>query len=229
MKTLTKQCQNDITPSLAITILKNGNKRFVENTKFNRNFLDQIDQTSDAQHPFATIISCMDSRSSAELIFDQGIGDIFSIRIAGNVVNEDILGSAEYGSKVVGSKIILVLGHTKCGAVNGAIANVELGHLHSVTSKIQRCHALTNEATRKSGSELENLVARENVKLGINDIRIRSSILREMEDNKEIIICGGIYDVSTGLVDFFDLNESIDASKSFIRKKNDNSLTGEMQ
>jgi carbonic anhydrase len=139
MKTLTKEMQSKITPTEAIRLLKNGNERFVSNLKVNRNFLQQINETADEQHPFAVIISCMDSRTSAELIFDQGLGDIFSIRIAGNVINEEILGSAEFGCKVVGSKIILVLGHTNCGAINGAIGNVELGHLYFITNKIKRC------------------------------------------------------------------------------------------
>ena len=120
MKTLTKEMQASITPTMALELLKEGNKRFVNNLKVNRNLLQQANETSDGQHPFAVILSCIDSRTSAELIFDQGLGDIFSVRIAGNIVNEDILGSMEFGCKVAGAKFIVVLGHTKCGAVKGA-------------------------------------------------------------------------------------------------------------
>ncbi len=137
MKTLTKEMQAAITPSMALDILKEGNKRFMNNLKANRNLLQQANETSDGQHPFAVILSCIDSRTSAELIFDQGLGDIFSVRIAGNIINEDILGSMEFGCKVAGSKIIVVLGHTKCGAVKGACDHVEMGNLTALLSKIQ--------------------------------------------------------------------------------------------
>ncbi|HAW50890.1 MAG TPA: carbonic anhydrase, partial [Flavobacteriales bacterium] len=120
MKTLTKEMQEAITPEMALNLLKDGNMRFINNLKVNRNLLQQANETSDGQHPFAVILSCIDSRTSAELIFDQGLGDIFSIRVAGNIINEDILGSMEFGCKVAGSKIIVVLGHSKCGAVKGA-------------------------------------------------------------------------------------------------------------
>jgi carbonic anhydrase len=227
MKTLTKLDQLKISPLNAVNILKNGNKRFVDNLRFNRNLLQQINETSDEQNPFAVIISCMDSRSSAELIFDQGLGDIFSIRVAGNVVNEDILGSAEYGCKIVGAKIIVVLGHTKCGAINGAIAHVELGHLQSITKKIQRCGSLNNHHHHLIKDEHATLVAHENVVLGVNDIRTRSSILREMEQDDEIIILGGIYDVSTGLVKFFDVLNDI-SNKNFANKEYIDFAVGEL-
>jgi carbonic anhydrase len=136
MKTLTKEMQTAITPAFALELLKDGNKRFVNNLKMNRNLLQQANETSDGQHPFAVILSCIDSRTSAELIFDQGLGDVFSVRIAGNVVNEDILGSMEFGCKVAGAKIIVVLGHTKCGAIKGACDKVELGNLTGLISKI---------------------------------------------------------------------------------------------
>ena len=116
MKTLNKEMQSAITPSMAIKILEEGNKRFMNNLKANRNLLEQANETSDGQHPFAVILSCIDSRTSAELIFDQGLGDVFSVRIAGNIINEDILGSMEFACKVAGSKVIVVLGHSKCGA-----------------------------------------------------------------------------------------------------------------
>jgi carbonic anhydrase len=206
MRTLTKELQNDISPTRAIELLKEGNKRFVSNLKVNRNLLQQVNETGKGQHPFAVIISCMDSRTSAELIFDQGLGDIFSIRVAGNVINEDILASAEFGCKVVGAKVILVLGHSSCGAIQGAIDNVDLGHLHFITHKIQRC---IPEAKRIVGpactnSELMAPVTSENVNLGIQDLKVRSSILAEMEHSKQIKIVGGVYDISTGVVNFIE-------------------------
>lgn len=205
MKTLSKKEQVDLSPAMALEILKKGNNRFVENLRYNRNLLQQVNETSDDQHPFAVIISCMDSRTSAELIFDQGLGDIFSIRIAGNVVNEDILGSAEFGCKIIGAKIIVVLGHSKCGAIKGAIDHVDLGHLHCITSKIQRCLTpIKIQNSLKSASELMPLVTHDNVLLGIEDIRVRSGILKEMEIKGEIKIIGANYDVSTGVVQFFE-------------------------
>ena len=205
MRTLTKELQQRISPDLAIQLLKEGNKRFVENLKVNRNLLQQVNETTESQHPFAVIISCMDSRTSAELIFDQGLGDIFSIRIAGNVINEDILGSAEFGCKVVGAKIILVLGHTSCGAIKGAIDDVELGHLHFVTRKVQRCIPEVKRRNEEASTgELLKLVTRANVALGIQDLRARSSILADMEHKQEIKIIGGTYDVATGVVTFMD-------------------------
>src|SRR5688572_17286952 len=137
MRTLTKELQEQITPKQALDILKEGNKRFIQNLKVNRNLLEQVNATRDGQWPFAVILSCIDSRTSAELIFDQGLGDIFSIRIAGNIINDDILGSMEFACKIAGSKFILVLGHTKCGAVKGACDHVEMGLLSTLLSKIE--------------------------------------------------------------------------------------------
>lgn len=201
MKTLTKETQSKIDPKLALELLKKGNQRFIENMKVNRNLLQQVNETSEGQHPFAVIISCMDSRTSAELIFDQGLGDIFSIRIAGNVINEDILASAEFGCKVVGAKIIVVLGHTKCGAIKGSIDNVDLGHLHFITSKVRRC---ISKDDHRHPTDMMDQVTKDNVLLGIQDLRTRSSILNAMEHNKEIAIVGGIYDVASGKVDLFE-------------------------
>jgi carbonic anhydrase len=135
MRTLTKEMQEKITPQQALEILKEGNKRFVHNLKVNRNLLEQVNETRNGQWPFAVILSCIDSRTSAEFVFDQGLGDIFSIRIAGNIINEDILGSMEFACKVAGSKFILVLGHTKCGAIKGACDQVRMGHLSTLLSK----------------------------------------------------------------------------------------------
>lgn len=128
MRTLTKEIQDKITPSMALNLLREGNHLFVNNLKTNRNLLQQVNDTSDSQHPFAVILSCIDSRTSAELVFDQGMGDIFSIRIAGNILNADILGSMEFACKVAGTKIIVVMGHTKCGAIKGACDHVEMGN-----------------------------------------------------------------------------------------------------
>lgn len=208
MRTLTKELQQSLAPSEALELLKKGNQRFVSNLKVNRNLLQQVNDTSDGQHPFAVIISCMDSRTSAELVFDQGLGDVFSIRIAGNVVNEDILGSAEFGCKVVGAKVILVLGHTNCGAIKGAVENVELGHLHFITGKIKRClPQIKKLSPHLHSAELCSEVTKENVLLGIKDLKHNSSILSEMEYKGEIQIVGGIYDISTGIVEFLDFQE----------------------
>jgi carbonic anhydrase len=205
MRTLTKEMQNQITPASAVKLLKDGNQRFVNNLKMNRNLLQQVNETSESQHPFAVIVSCMDSRTSAELIFDQGLGDVFSIRIAGNVINEDILGSAEFGCKVVGAKVIVVLGHTGCGAIKGAIANVDLGHLHFITHKVQRCiPALKTKYPNASENDMCSHVTKENILLGVSDLKTRSSILEDMEYKGEIKIVGALYDISTGVVEFFD-------------------------
>jgi len=205
MRTLTKALQDEISPDQGIELLKKGNERFVSNLKINRNLLQQVNETSEGQHPFAVIISCMDSRTSPELVFDQGLGDVFTIRVAGNVINEDILGSAEFGCKVVGAKVVLVLGHTNCGAINGAINNVELGHLSSVTNKIKRCLPdIKKNFVKVTATDICEKVTLENVKLGINDLKNNSSILRELVLNNEIKIVGGIYDLSTGVVDFIE-------------------------
>lgn len=206
MKTLTKEMQTAITPSMALELLKEGNKRFVNNLKVNRNLLQQANETSDGQHPFAVILSCIDSRTSAELIFDQGLGDVFSVRIAGNIINEDILGSMEFGCKVAGAKIIVVLGHTKCGAVKGACDHVEMGNLTALLSKIRP--AVEDETTttenRNSGNmDFVEKVATINVKRTVKAIMERSTIVKEMFENGTIGIIGGMHDISTGQVTFY--------------------------
>ena len=207
MKTLTKEMQAAITPAMALDILMKGNDRFVNNLKANRNLLQQVNETSDGQHPFAVILSCIDSRTSAELIFDQGLGDVFSVRIAGNILNEDILGSMEFGCKVAGAKIIVVLGHTKCGAVRGACDHVEMGNLTALLSKIQP--AVYDEKTvienRNSGnSEFVEKVASINVKRTVHAIMDRSPILKEMIESGAIGIVGGTHDITTGAVNIYD-------------------------
>ena len=207
MKTLTKEMQNAITPSMALNLLKDGNKRFVNNLKFNRNLLQQANETSDGQHPFAVILSCIDSRTSAELIFDQGLGDIFSIRIAGNIVNEDILGSMEFGCKVAGAKAIVVLGHKKCGAIKGACDNVALGNLTGLIDKIKPAvdqETTTTENRTSSNANFVENVAELNVSLSVKNILLKSPIIAEMVKNEEITIVGGVQDISSGEVKFFE-------------------------
>ena len=206
MKTLTKEMQTAITPAMALDLLKEGNKRFISNLKFNRNLLQQANDTSDGQHPFAVILSCIDSRTSAELIFDQGLGDVFSVRIAGNIVNEDILGSMEFGCKVAGSKIIVVLGHTKCGAIKGACDHVEIGNLTALLSKITPAvenEIQTLENRNANNSVFVENVAAINVKQTVNAIMERSPILSEMINNGQIGIIGGMHNISTGEVTFY--------------------------
>jgi carbonic anhydrase len=207
MKTLTKEMQTSISPSMALDLLKDGNQRFVKNLKMNRNLLQQANETSDGQHPFAVILSCIDSRTSAELIFDQGLGDVFSVRIAGNVVNEDILGSMEFGCKVAGAKIIVVLGHTKCGAVKGACDNVQLGNLTGLIHKIKPAveqEDTVNENRNSSNSIFVEKVAALNVALSVKNILIHSPIIADMVKNGEIGIVGGVHDITTGEVTFFE-------------------------
>lgn len=203
----TKESQDKITPQKALEFLKEGNLRFVNNLKTDRNLLKQVNQTSEGQFPFATILSCIDSRTSAELIFDQGLGDIFSIRIAGNVLNEDILGSMEYACNIAKSKIIVVLGHTNCGAIISACNNVEVGHLSFLLRKIRP--AVEREVTiikERNGNNANfvNNVCINNVNQSIKQIREQSVILKDMENSGDILIIGGLYRVETGVVDFFD-------------------------
>jgi carbonic anhydrase len=206
MKTLTQEMQNAITPAMALELLKEGNKRFTNNLKVNRNLLQQANETSDGQHPFAVILSCIDSRTSAELIFDQGLGDIFSVRVAGNIINEDILGSMEFGCKVAGSKIIVVLGHTKCGAVKGACDHVEMGNLTALLSKIRPAvddEITTRENRNSNNSEFVENVASINVKRAVKSIMERSPILKEMIEKGEVGIVGGNHNIATGEVTFY--------------------------
>jgi len=207
MKTLSREMRDALTPQLAIDVLRRGNDRFVNNLKSNRNLLQQVNETSEGQHPFAIVLSCIDSRTSAELIFDQGLGDIFSARVAGNVLNEDILGSMEFACKVAGAKAIVVLGHTRCGAVKGACDGVQMGNLTALLQKIAPAIAdetETYENRTSSNAEYVERVASLNVKLVKRQIVERSSLLAAMLENSEIALLGGIYDVETGAVDFYD-------------------------
>jgi carbonic anhydrase len=204
MYTRNKASQDSITPNQAIEFLKEGNKRFVNNLKMNRNLLQQVNATKDGQHPFAVILSCIDSRTSAELIFDQGLGDIFSIRIAGNIVNEDILGSMEFACKIAGAKAIVVLGHTSCGAVKGACSHAEMGHLTGLVNKIKPAVINIEKTLPNANEDKVDLVATENVYLMVNEITSRSPILKSLIDENKIGIIGGMYNVETGVVNFFD-------------------------
>lgn len=206
MKTLTKEIQSQITPKRAIEILREGNIRFMNNLKTNRNLLQQVNETSDGQHPFAVILSCIDSRTSAELIFDQGLGDVFSVRIAGNILNDDILGSMEFACKVAGAKVVVVLGHTKCGAIKGACDGVEMGNLTTLLSKIKPAVAaekITIENRNSSNAAFVENVAVINVKSTVELIKAKSPILNEMIEKGEIGIVGGTHDITTGEVVFY--------------------------
>jgi len=208
MKAHTKETQATMTPNKALDFLKEGNQRFQNNLKANRNLLEQVNDTSEGQFPFATILSCIDSRVSAELVFDQGLGDIFSIRIAGNFSNEDILGSMEFGCKLAGTKLVVVLGHTSCGAIKGACDHARLGNLTALIKKIEPAVDAVTEPKDESQRNSQNLefvdkVAEKNVLLTINNIRQHSPVLAEMEDNGEIKIVGAMYDISTGEVVFY--------------------------
>lgn len=208
MKTYNKELQKSISPRKALEILKQGNERFVNNLKANRNLLEQVNETSEGQWPIATVLSCIDSRTSAELIFDQGLGDIFSIRIAGNIVNTDILGSMEFACKVAGSKLIVVLGHTRCGAVKGACDHIEMGNLTELLSKLQPAvyaeKEFRNALDRTSDNEqyVQN-VAEINVKRSVKLIIERSFIIEQLVESGQIAVVGGMYNVETGKVDFY--------------------------
>ncbi|MEE4000190.1 carbonic anhydrase family protein [Tenacibaculum sp. FZY0031] len=209
MKAHTKETQATMTPEKSLQYLKEGNLRFQNNLKANRNLLEQVNDTREGQFPFATILSCIDSRVSAELVFDQGLGDIFSARIAGNFVNEDILGSMEFACKLAGTKLIIVLGHTSCGAIKGACDNAELGNLTNMLGKIKPAvQAVTepkDESLRNSSNlEFVNKVAEKNVHLTIDRILNESEVLAEMHNNGEIMIVGAMYDITDGAVTFFE-------------------------
>lgn len=208
MKAHTKETQATMTPEKALDFLKEGNTRFQNNLKANRNLLEQVNDTSDGQFPFATILSCIDSRVSAELVFDQGLGDVFSVRIAGNFVNEDILGSMEFASKLAGTKVIVVLGHTSCGAIKGACDDAKLGNLTALISKIKPAVNAVTEPTdsslrNSSNIDFVNTVSEKNIYMTIDNIRTQSPVLKEMEEEGTIKIVGAMYDINDGSVNFY--------------------------
>lgn len=205
MKAHTKETQAAMTPQSALQALKDGNARFVSQNMINRDLLAQVKDTQGGQFPHSVVLSCIDSRVPGEIVFDQGVGDIFSARVAGNIINEDILGSIEYGCKVAGSKLVVVLGHTACGAVKGACDDVMLGNITPLLAKIRpSVAAVTTPAETaqrtSANAAFVNDVVYKNVELTIENIRLKSAVLKEMEANAEINIVGAVYDVASGAV-----------------------------
>lgn len=215
MRTLTKEFRDSLTPQMAIDVLRKGNERFVNNLKANRNLLQQVNDTSAGQHPMAIVLSCIDSRTSAELIFDQGLGDIFSCRVAGNVLNDDILGSMEFASKVVGVRAIVVLGHSRCGAIMGACDRVRMGSLTPLLHKIEDAIEMEQEtvADRTSANAtFVERVATNNVLLVKRQILERSPIIGDLIRSSQLALVGGMYDIDSGAVTFYDSQMVIGAS-----------------
>lgn len=212
MKAHTLETQSTTTPEKALKFLKEGNQRFVQNLKINRNLLEQVNDTRAGQWPFAVILSCIDSRTSAELIFDQGLGDIFSVRIAGNFVNKDILGSMEFGCNVAGSKLVVVLGHTKCGALKGGLdaQNIEgmgMENLNHLVGHFQSCiDGLIKEGEERSSSNSDLLERLNvcNIQKTMQDIRHQSTTLNQLEKDGKIKIVGANYCVDSGVVTWLD-------------------------
>ncbi|MBM3579253.1 MAG: carbonic anhydrase [Alphaproteobacteria bacterium] len=203
---ITEQERSALTPTQLVELLKEGNKRFVGNLKANRNLLKQVNETSDKQHPFAFVLSCIDSRTSVELIFDQGLGDILSCRIAGNVLNDDILGSMEFGCKAIGVKLIMVLGHSGCGAISGACDDIKMGHLTDLLNKIKpaiKSEKSVHKNRNSKNHEFVEKVAMLNVKEVMHEIPRRSEIVREMIKSGKLVLVGGMYNVATGEVEFY--------------------------
>lgn len=209
MKVHTKETQASTTPKRALELLREGNARFLSNLQVSRELLQQVNATRDGQWPFATILSCIDSRTSAELIFDQGLGDIFSIRIAGSVVNTDILGSMEFACAVAGSKLVVVLGHSNCGAVKGACDHVEMGNLTELLAKLQpavyqeRSITAVEERIGSNPTFVES-VARINVLRNVRAVVERSFVLEHLVLEQKIGVVGGMHDLATGKVDFYE-------------------------
>ncbi|MEE2802687.1 MAG: carbonic anhydrase family protein [Bacteroidota bacterium] len=208
MITQNKQTQAAMTPQAALKELKEGNQRFVGQQQISRNFNEQIQSTSTGQFPFATVLHCIDSRVSAEHIFDQGIGDLFSVRIAGNFVNEDILGSMEFATKLAGTKVILVLGHTACGAIKGACDHARMGNLTTLINKLEPAVEAVKEPKEEDQRTSKNIdfvnaVAKQNVLMTIENILKKSEVIRELVEDEDVLLVGGMYDISTGSVDFY--------------------------
>jgi len=204
--TLTREAQAAITPGKALEMLKQGNQRFVSGKTLKRDLLAQVKQTAEGQYPFAAVVSCLDSRIPPEVVFDRGIGDLFVARVAGNFVNDDILGSLEFATKLSGAKLIVVMGHTECGAIKGACDAAQLGLLTATLANINPAvMAVQGEFTTRSSKnpEFVQAVAEMNVKLTMQKLRDRSIVLRGMLDKGEIGMVGAMYDVSTGKVTFY--------------------------
>ena len=200
--TQTAESQAAISPADAIQMLKDGNGRFLDRTPIDRAYDEQIAATATGQYPYAVVLGCIDSRVPVETVFDQGIGDIFTPRVAGNIVNEDLLGSMEFACKLAGSKAIVVLGHTSCGAVKGAIGKARLGNLTALVTKIEPVVDQVAETMDSEDAGFVDAVAVANVHATIDAIRAQSEVLAEMESNGEISIVGAMYDVASGKVSF---------------------------
>ncbi len=197
----TKESQASMSPSQALQSLKDGNARFVSGQTKSRDWSAKVIATSTGQYPFAAVVGCIDSRAPSEIILDQGIGDIFVLRSAGNVVDTDVFGGLEFATKVTGAKLIVVMGHTECGAIKGAIDGVKMGNLTALLAKIQSAVRDSGPGNSKDKAYVTK-VTQQNVRDSIQEIRERSSILRELIDSKQIGIAGAMYDVSTGSVTF---------------------------
>jgi len=200
-----KESQSKITPAIALQMMKDGNTRFIDGVLYKRNMLEQVRTTAYGQYPYAVVLSCIDSRTAPEITFDQGIGDIFDARIAGNFINDDILGSMEYSCKVVGARLILVMGHTDCGAIKSTIDDAQLGNITQMLTKIKPAVEKTVYDGEKSSKNYDyvDLVSKENVLLAIENIKLNSPILKELYDNGEIDIVGCMYNVQNGKVEFY--------------------------
>ena len=194
--------QAAVTPDAALTLLADGNARFVAGTPARRDYGDQIRATAAAQYPFAVVLGCIDSRVPIETVFDQGIGDIFTARIAGNIVNTELLGSMEFACRLAGARLVVVLGHTSCGAVKGAVSSARLGNLTQLVQKIEPAVEAIDGERDVDNADYVDGVAEENVRMVMAEIRRESSVLATMEQEREIRIVGGMYDVSTGVVRF---------------------------
>jgi carbonic anhydrase len=202
---LTRAQRDKMTPDEIIAEMKRGNERFRRGEKTTQNFLAQQRASAKEQHPAAVLLSCIDSRAPAEMILNLGIGDIFNARVAGNIANEDILGSMEFACKAAGAKVVLVMGHTACGAIKGAIDNVELGNLTGLLAKIRPAVQETTFAGERSTKNLAyvDAVARKNVELTLADIRKRSAVLRDLESQRAVKVVGAMYNLETAVVEFF--------------------------
>jgi carbonic anhydrase len=202
---MTQEIQAALTPEQALQTLKDGNERFVSGERINRDLVAQVDATAGGQYPFAVVLGCVDSRVPAELVFDLGVGDVFNARVAGNFVNDDILGSMEFATKVSGAKLIVVMGHTACGAVKGSCENVQLGNISSLVNEIRpSVEAVTPEGETCSAGNIElvDSIAAHNVDRTIAKIRERSEIIAELEQEGSVKIVGAMYDLETGKVKF---------------------------
>lgn len=213
MRKHSKEYLENFTPIKGFELLKDGNRRFVDNLLADHDHLELINQTREGQYPFAVILSCMDSRTSVELIFDQGLGDLFSIRVAGNIVNNDILASIEYAIKYVGSKVLMVLGHTACGAIKSAKQGVEDGHITDLLKRIQP--SISKALLYENDCLFEDKVAYANVENSLEEILNRSAIVKDMFEKGQIGIVGGVYNIENGVVDFF---------KTITKRKKDKQL-----